>query len=238
MNLPVYEAVKQIEYCSSFEKIDDIFDSEKGFNYFARFSRGATKVFFDESEFMKICEENSFYEFFNYILCSSASNIQLSIVKDYAYFEDILHLHETTSHNERKVFFLLNILKLINRFIASIKFRKILIEKNGLKTHLNLIKVLNEERELFNKRYFGVVILNVNWLSKLADEHKNIWTDLKAIDILTNYMKNFEFYKIYLIMILSNIADDKDLESLPEFDLAIEIFTKMSIECIRQPSKF
>ncbi|CAF0754574.1 unnamed protein product [Brachionus calyciflorus] len=105
--------------------------------------------------------------------------------------------------------------------------------KNGLKILLNLLNEKTFIQDLIDldSKYVRLIVFNINWFSKLADENKHIWEELNASEILTNYIKSYEFAQINALMALSNVANDKDLENISEFDMAIKILADFSIQC-------
>lgn len=195
------------------------------------------KNLFDQKNFLLTIFEE--YQFFD-MICNNL--VYLSSITDQIDFSEVrkfIHYSYFTNStlNERRIFILYYQLKLINIFIStSIDLRIFLVEKNGLMSFINFIKNHKFIEKLFQYSYLiaSLCIYNMNWLSKNSESNKEVWNELKTIDTLLEYSKKFPFAKTFVYMIICNIADDKDIESLPEINQIIDIFCELTIKCVNE----
>ncbi|CAF0878261.1 unnamed protein product [Brachionus calyciflorus] len=229
MELTLENAVNMTIYCRSFENVNFLLEAQNGYIYLYNLVVIVENI--NEKEYLKICEANSYLDYFCQALKDLAPIVSFLDIKNPKH----IHFYSTPKDlNEKQIYSLHLILKIINRLLPiSHNFRSILTEQDGLGSLLNILNQQNFIQDLhdFNPNILMSLIFDINWLSRSADIYKNTWYDLKAVDIISNYIKKYDHVKLFALMALSNIASDKDIENISEFDMAIDLLTEMTIKC-------
>jgi hypothetical protein len=70
---------------------------------------------------------------------------------------------------------------------------------------------------------FEYIVMNILSLSRMADESKNVWLDLDPVNLLLKIARVKETTKFDAFLAISNICDDKQIESLTEIHSIISI---------------
>ena len=133
--------------------------------------------------------------------------------------------------NQRRFTIFYNLLIILNEVI----FRS--IEINIYFGKLGLVKAiasyLNEDfiKKIANKKNIILLLIkNLSIMSRWADDHKKEWNDLNLVEIFLNIIKMFKDKDesdnqeiiISSYYTIGNIADDKQIEALPEITFVIE----------------
>ncbi|CAF0773311.1 unnamed protein product, partial [Brachionus calyciflorus] len=207
----------------SFDNVDSLIKSEDGYVYLGKLEFLIKLI--DIKEYLKFCEANSHLNYFCQVLNDLTSKI------------NSLETPNSKEVNQKLFKPLFSILIIINYLLPeSANLRSILTEKNGLRSLLYILSQVDsiQDDNESKSKFISFLISDINWVSRSADIYKNVWFDLKAVDIIYNYLKTYD-NKYPALMALSNIASDKQIESISEFDMAIDIFTKMAIKCANNP---
>ncbi len=118
-----------------------------------------------------------------------------------------------TSLMERKVFILDSILKIINHSMSkSLDLRIHYQKKRVIGSILKFIGDLNRNYHKYDylKQF---LVFNLNWMSKEAENYKEIWNNLNTIETLLKFNENTKIYDTYINMIIANVATDSEIES-------------------------
>lgn len=233
---------KAYEIYLFFEKQKDLekcFDSQEAYDYFANLNFiFAGKI----DSFIKLQEIGRLHRG-NELLCEIL--IKLSSICDKLEFGSLReppfgYSYVKTTLNERRIYFLLYTLRIINRLVpVSLDFRDMLIKQNGLKALLDMVKSEAFIQNLFkyDQASVGYIIYNISWLSKNADSNKKLWHALNTIEILLNFSKKIDKSRIFIYMIICNVVDDKDIENITEIKQITEAVSKMFIDCVNMQEK-
>lgn len=223
-------------FMKSFDSSEKLIESQEAYEQFCVIHSG---VFITDDLVDKLNKNNFFLVLTNTLTYLSARINNSSEQFDYKHIKKPLprwEAYEITNQNERIIYILTHVLDIINLILpSSIDFCSLFAsDENKLSSLLNLLK----NKDLVNFLYIfddgvlGTIVYDLNWISKVSLNYKNIWHELKAIDILFDFNKKINKYKIYIYMIISNIAYDKQIESYTEVHDSIDDFVGMTCDCI------
>ena len=225
-----------LAYIKSLDSSEKIIKSQDAYEKFCLIHSGS--IYADD--LVDKLNKNSFFLVLTNTLTYLSARINNSSEQfDYKHIKKPLprwEAYEITNQNERIIYILTHVLDIINLILpSSIDFCSLFAsDENKLSSLLNLLK----NKDLVNFLYIfddgvlGTIVYDLNWISKVSLNYKNIWHELKAIDILFDFNKKINKYKIYIYMIISNIAYDKQIESYTEVQDSIDDFVGMTCDCI------
>ena len=223
-------------FMKSFDSSEKLIESQEAYEQFCVIHSG---VFITDDLVDKLNKNNFFLVLTNTLTYLSATINNPSEEFDYKNIKNILErweVYEKTNKNERIMYILSYVLDIINFVLpCSIDFCHFFSsDEKKLSSLLNLLKNSDLVNFLYNFDIIslGCIVYNLNWISKVSLNYKNIWHELKAIDILFDFNKKINKYKIYIYMIISNIAYDKQIESYTEVQDSIDDFVGMTCDCI------
>ncbi len=120
---------------------------------------------------------------------------------------------------------------------------------NALKCMLNFIQsdclseflVENLKKKMSSfilKGCYDAVIGSLHNLSRAEYKDKKLWQDLNSVQCCINFSEKLgaisEKYRAYVYMIISNIASDSQIDSLPEIKIALQNITDLIKSCTKQ----
>lgn len=119
-----------------------------------------------------------------------------------------------------------------NALFNSVKFTINFSNQRGLEAHFLFLKDENFLKRASNKRFFTFsasyikiivqIVLNIYPLSKNCDENIKKWLDLDAVNVLLRVEKLEPETHLESFLTISNIANDKQIESLTEIHKVTE----------------
>jgi hypothetical protein len=117
---------------------------------------------------------------------------------------------------------------------SSIKFRFDFFNSGGAKSLFGLL--INKEfvESFHHQGSFDTIIMNINWLSKDADQFKNEWLELNAVDILLPISRDYPICKLPGYMALANIANDQQIENMIDMPIVIAELVKYTKKAAEQ----
>lgn len=117
--------------------------------------------------------------------------------------------------------------QVISNFLlaGSISFRKKYFELGGAKHLLNLLNNDVFVRNFHNEDSLAFVLSNVNNLAKEADSYKFEWSELNSVDTMLKLARTDENSKMRAYAVLSQTANDKQIDKLTEINGILTIFT-------------
>lgn len=238
-NLAVKDIQNHVAYFKNFKQVEAILDSQESYEKISELNFIITAKDHKLDDLHKALVAANGFEIFQKLL------VYLADFCDKIEFEGIKPIpfnivYETTSLNERRLYFLLKSIHSINFLLPnSLDFRDAMIRNNGLKALLQILKCHSfiEKLTKFDISFVGNIIYSLVWLTKVADKMKNIWKELNAIQIFLDYSKKFQKAKIFVYMATCNIASDKDLDSISELNAIIDMISDLAIKTINHPEK-
>jgi hypothetical protein len=108
---------------------------------------------------------------------------------------------------------------------TNIKFRIDFFQCGGARAMFRLLSNQEFVQSFHQESFFNTLIMNVNWLSKDADQFKNEWLEMDAVNILLQ-TTNYPICKLPGYMAFANIANDKQIESLDDMHVVISELIK------------
>jgi hypothetical protein len=145
------------------------------------------------------------------------------------------YAYKTSSLNERKIHILCYLIRLMNFMLPnSIDFAIYFTEKNKLNGLVNLLKSQSFIDYLAenNSAVLGSIIYDLNWISKSSLNCKESWHELDAINLLFSFNQKVNRFKIFVYMIISNVAYDKEIETNKEMQDCVDEFVTLACDCI------
>jgi hypothetical protein len=117
------------------------------------------------------------------------------------------------------------ILTMVN-FAASksIKFNIRLNATDIIDGHFQLIRndtFVRKCQERGDASIFDTAVSNISWLSQYCDDYKKKWIDLDAVNLLVKISKVFSTCTASAYQAISNIADDKQIETLYDIQVCV-----------------
>lgn len=136
------------------------------------------------------------------------------------------------NENDRRVSLIAFVLYILNiSFTQSAQFTINFLTRNGLRAHLKFIK--NDELiqrltnvnivdfSLTEYNLLDYVVLNINALSKYSSNNLQLWVETNTLNILMNLAKLQASTEFDAFLAVSNIANDKQIESLTEIHAVV-----------------
>ena len=118
-------------------------------------------------------------------------------------------------------------IKILCDFINDEILRKYLVE--------NIQKEYVPTSYRFLKDVIDNVLCSLHNLSRVSYKYKAKWDEISAVNLLTNFIENAghleENFRVFTYFILSNIASDREIETLKEIKMAIKFITEIIIVC-------
>jgi len=139
---------------------------------------------------------------------------------------------KSTSLKERECLIFYNILKIFNFALSLVDQRVYFQNKKVISAMLNVLNNLDKDYHEYNVCY-SLLLFNMNWMSKEAENYKQIWNDVNTIEILLKVNEHFEKYAVTINMIIANVASDTEIEKhifkiYSGCDKSLEIF----VDCV------
>lgn len=129
-----------------------------------------------------------------------------------------------TTQNDRKVHNLLNIGYIMNQMISeSVDLRIYFQTPEFIGANIRFLSKSGKKDYGEFKDIIMLIVFNLNWLSKEAENYKQIWTDLNTVQTLLEFNEHNSSYIIYVYSIIANISSDKELEE--------DISDKINVAC-------
>jgi hypothetical protein len=150
--------------------------------------------------------------------------------------------NKETDSNEKLVSIFAYIIYSLNLLFSSFEIRKCFYNIRGLNSLLCFLQdkqfvQRNKETQLrillFQSDYniIHLITLNLNCLIAESALYKNIWNELKAVDILVGLIKIKDTIMFDCVSIISRLADDKQIESLQVIILATNYYVENLARC-------
>ena len=160
----------------------------------------------------------------------------LSDVKNELDFKASINFYNAellTDLNDKRVAMLTNSLYINNIILLySSAFSTKFSLHSGLKAHFSFIKDTeftknkqNAKMNMLSKQISVIqyIVMNISSLSKMVDENKIVWKQLESVDALIKIANLMESTKFDAYIAIANIADDKQIESLNEMNLVVDM---------------
>ena len=139
-----------------------------------------------------------------------------------------------SKHDARKNDIMRISLQILNFLLLnSIKLRSKYFQMCGAR---GLLKFLNTEKfcnNFQNEEIFSKIVTNINLLSKNADLYKYEWNELNAVETILKVSKIYSPFKLIAYLTFINIANDKQINKLPELNDVIEETTRIIIKAAK-----
>ena len=216
------EIIESVSYLKGLKNISEVFEDFNGFYKAAIFF--LTQIISPDllEWFIENSSPDLFIKFFEYF-----NKIQNELIFNGKTVIDMNDLKKAVNNldAERATLYRLLLLS-INQYLKySVNFcirfstngglkswLKYLTDEKYLEKNLNVKLILNDG--IFNPIDF--LVLNISSLSKACEENKKVWIELNTIDVLLKLVKLKESLRNDAYSAIVNIADDKQLETLPE----------------------
>ena len=232
LNKPINE-IKEIlsqaiDFLNGLDHISKVFEDQNGFNAFCfiTYSLAYQTKLACEILDTKHCAD-LFTKCFVYF-----NTIQNDL--NFANVKNILHAEQLTDLNEKKAKLFCMLFYSINIYNGgSMDFCLNFVSNGGLKCCLNFLRdELFLEKNMNVRLYFfnvqldliEYICMNISSLSKSCDEDKRIWIELDTISLLLQVADKKESTRNPSYNSIINIADDKQLETLPEMSKIKTLF--------------
>ena len=211
------------DFLNALGDLSKVFEDKNGFNafclicYTTAYKMNANKALYD-CYGQKNCE-HLFMKFFSYF----------NSIRNELNFKNVVQLlnaENVTGIDDQKATIFCMLLYTINIYQTnSINFCIDFSSNDGLKSLLNILndETFLEKNKLARVSFFGYdldiidyIVLNISALSKACDENKKTWIELDTINVLLKVIKLKDSSRNSAYNAIINIADDKQLEDLPE----------------------
>lgn len=155
---------------------------------------------------------------------------------------DIEHQeNDSQTENDRLISLISFIMYIINiTMIRSFQFSTLVARHSGIDAHLKFLKddqvlekILNVDL-LFMDKSFNLVcmiVLNLCSMSKYFEENAQKWIDSNTLDILLKVSRIKPETELDAYLTISNIATDKQIETLTEIHKSTTMLCKMVLDC-------
>ena len=200
-----------LEYLNKLKEPEAIVNDQEAFEIIAhiKYMIGYGKVSTNILEEVKALKLIS--DLFLYLLCADITEFKSITRLSIPAYKFI----SNSTLNERKLFGLLNVSFIINHhFMVSIGSRIYFQTAEILSAILGFIRQFGKEFGKVDDDFglSGLLIFNLNWMSKEAENYKQIWHELNTVQTLLEFNEHNNKYIIYIYMIIVNISSDKDIE--------------------------
>lgn len=154
--------------------------------------------------------------------------------------------YKSTSFNERLIYWIECLNSLFNKlFYVSVEYRRYFTQNNNnnkppyLSIFIDFIK-----DDTFLSKYmqfdsgFDGFINTIQNLSINAEECKDVWNNLKSVEILLNFARYYSKWSLQSYGTISVIASDRDIEKLDEINVLIDKFVELTLKCIESKETY
>lgn len=180
-------------------------------------------------------------DLFNYI-CSIRSEINFNECRRIIDYDDPNVCYVNTTLNERCIFIIANLESVFNYSLnLSVELRRLFTKQNkNNSTYLKTFFTFMTDFDFIDKyikkypRCSGF-ILNVSVISKEADDCKDVWESLNAVELILNYGRRYQRWDLSAFGIISKIASDQDIEKIKEINQVIDKYIEFANLVINSP---
>ena len=233
-------SVQAIEYLNKLDNAEKVFEDQNAFN--ALFFICQTIIYIDNKQLLAIYDSKNcvglFVKIFKYFH---------KVKKDLT-FKNVFRYNQTTSEtsdDKRSTIFLILLLGTNYYTMYSMNFCKKFLKKGGLKYWIEIVrdlKFIEKNKDIlirilsFVINPIEIIILSIANMSRTCEEEKKIWIELDTITFLLKMCQVKSILKGNSFHSIINIADDNQLENLPEMNnvklFIVDRLRKM-VECFK-----
>ena len=150
--------------------------------------------------------------------------------------------NDSPTENERLISLISLIIFIINMtMVRSFQFSTLLARHSGIEAHMKFLtddrvleKILNDNllfMSNLSRNLVCYVVLNLFSMSKYFEENAQKWIDLNTLDVLLKVARLKPECELDAYLAISNIATDKQIETLTEIHKCTSMLCKMVLDC-------
>ena len=204
-----FELLKSKSNISEYMKNNEILS-------FYKYTSSFTQSNFGGKDVLEICEffiDNNFhlslYQLAEYLssICGTINADEIPASKEYDYFfysMQLINFSTLYCRNFRLKLLDIDILKVLVKFISNETFLK----------------------NFHSVRPYRFLLLNFGVLTIEVESYKSNWSELNAVDIFLNILKNHTEFKKDICGIILNVADDNQIGFISEMPDIISLYTR------------